>query len=78
MWGDYLFINYHTITNYILIIYMLSNLDHVLRVVSQNRISDGNLISTLPTQNVKIKVCSKNNCYFQFFPKVFIYLSITL
>ena len=38
----YLFINYNTITNYILIIYKLSNLDHVLSVVSQARVSDGN------------------------------------
>ena len=29
----YLFINYNTITNYILILYELSNLDHVLGVV---------------------------------------------
>ena len=38
----YLFINYNTITNYILIIYELSNFDHVLCVVSQTRISGGN------------------------------------
>ena len=38
----YLFINYNTITNYILIIYELSNFDHVLSVVSQTRVSGGN------------------------------------
>ena len=38
----YIFINYNTITNYILIIYRLSNLDHTLVVVSQTRVSDGN------------------------------------
>ena len=32
----YLFINYNTITNYILIIYELSNLDHVLGVVADH------------------------------------------
>ena len=38
-----LFINYNAITNYILIIYELSNLDHVDHgVMSQIRISDGN------------------------------------
>ena len=35
-----LFINYNTITNYILIIYELSNLNHTLGVVSQTRVSD--------------------------------------
>ena len=34
-----LFINYNTITNYILIIYELSNFDHVLGVVLQTRVS---------------------------------------
>ena len=34
--------NTNTITNYILIIYELSNFDHVLGVVSQTRVSDGN------------------------------------
>ena len=38
----YLFINYNTITNYILITYELSNFDHVLGVVSQTIISAGN------------------------------------
>ena len=38
----YLFINYNTITNYILIIYELSNIDHLLGVVSQTRVSGGN------------------------------------
>ena len=38
----YLFINYNTITKYILIIYELSNFDHLLGVVSQTRVSDGN------------------------------------
>ena len=38
----YLFINYNTITNYILIIYELSNLDHTLGIVSQTRVSGGN------------------------------------
>ena len=38
----YLFINYKTITNYILISYELSNFDHVLGVVSQTRVSGGN------------------------------------
>ena len=38
----YLFINYNTITNYILIIYELSNFDHLLGVVSQTRDSGGN------------------------------------
>ena len=37
-----LFINYNTITNYILIIYELSNFDHLLGVVSQTRVSSGN------------------------------------
>ena len=37
-----LFINYNTITNYILILYDLSNLDHVLGVVPQTRVSGGN------------------------------------
>ena len=37
-----LFTNYNTITNYILIIYELSNLDHVLVVVSEIRVSGGN------------------------------------
>ena len=39
-----LFIYYNTITNYILIIYELSNFDHVLGVVSQTRVSGGNRI----------------------------------
>ena len=39
---EYLFINYNKITNYILIIYKLSNLDHVLGIVSQTRVSGGN------------------------------------
>ena len=38
----YLFINYNTITNYILIIYQLCNFDRVLDTVSQIRVSDGN------------------------------------
>ena len=38
----YLFINYNTITNYILIIYELSNLDYLLGIVSQTRDSGGN------------------------------------
>ena len=38
----YLFINNNTITNYTLIIYELSNLDHTLGVVSQTRASSGN------------------------------------
>ena len=38
----YLFINYNTITNYILIIYELNNFDYVLGVVSQTRVSVGN------------------------------------
>ena len=33
---------YNTITNYILIIYELSNFDHLLGVVSQTRVSGGN------------------------------------
>ena len=37
-----LFINYNTITNYILIIYELNNFDHVFGVVSQTRVSGGN------------------------------------
>ena len=32
----YLFINYNTITNYILIIYELSNFDHLLGVVHRS------------------------------------------
>ena len=40
----YLFINYNTNTNYIPIIYELSNFDHVLGVVSQTRVSGGNRI----------------------------------
>ena len=35
-------INYNTITNYILIIYELSNFDHVFGVVSQTKVSGGN------------------------------------
>ena len=38
----YLFINYNTTTNYIIIIYELSNFDHLLGVVSQIRVSGGN------------------------------------
>ena len=38
----YLHINYNTITNCVLIIYELSNFDHVLGVVSQTRVSSGN------------------------------------
>ena len=38
----YLFINYNTITNYILIIYELSNFDHLLGVESQTRVSGRN------------------------------------
>ena len=38
----HLFIYYNTITNYILIIYELTNFDHVLGVVSQTTVSDGN------------------------------------
>ena len=38
----YLFINYNTITNYILIIFELSNFNHMLGVVSQTRVSGGN------------------------------------
>ena len=38
----YLFINYNIITNYIIIIYKLSNFDHVLGVVSQTRVYGGN------------------------------------
>ena len=37
----YLFINYNTITYYILIICKLSNFDHMLGVVSQTRVSGG-------------------------------------
>ena len=37
-----IFFNYNTITNYILIIYELSNLDHTLGVVSQIRVSGRN------------------------------------
>ena len=40
----FLFINYNTITNYILIIYELSNFDHLFGVVSQTRDSGGNWI----------------------------------
>ena len=42
----HLFINYNTITNYtrILIIYELSNFDHMFGVVSQTRDSGGNRI----------------------------------
>ena len=38
----YLFIYYNTITNYILILYELSNFDHAHRVVPQTRVSGGN------------------------------------
>ena len=38
----YLFINYKTITKYILIVYELSTFDHVVGVVSQTRVSGGN------------------------------------
>ena len=38
----YLFINYNAITNYILIIYELSNFDHLIGVMSQARVSGGN------------------------------------
>ena len=41
-YNKYLFINYNTITNYILIIYELSNFVHVLGVMSQTRVSGGN------------------------------------
>ena len=37
-----LFINYNTITNYIIILYEMSNFDHVIGVVSQTRVSRGN------------------------------------
>ena len=37
----YLFTKYNKITNYILIIYELSNFDHLLGVVSQTRVSGG-------------------------------------
>ena len=47
----YLFINYNTITNYILIIYELSNLDHVLSVVSQTRLSGKNRIHIPPANS---------------------------
>ena len=38
----YLFINCNTITNYILIIYELSNFDHMLGVMSQTRVFSEN------------------------------------
>ena len=38
----YLFVYYNTITNYILIMYELSNFHHVLGVVSQTRVSGEN------------------------------------
>ena len=42
----YLYIHYNTITNYIVFIYIfyLYNFDHVLGVVSQTRVTDGNRI----------------------------------
>ena len=40
----YLFNNYNTITNYIVIIYELNNFNHVFGVVSQTRVSGGNRI----------------------------------
>ena len=40
----YLSINYNIIANYILIIYDMSNFDHVLCVVSQTKVSGGNWI----------------------------------
>ena len=39
---EYLFINYNTITNYILITYELSNFDHVFGEVLQTRVFGGN------------------------------------
>ena len=39
---DYLFINYNTFTNYILIVYELNYFDHVLDVASQTRVTGGN------------------------------------
>ena len=38
----FLFINYNTTTNYIVIIYVPSNFDHVLGVETQTRHSGGN------------------------------------
>ena len=38
----FLYINYNTITNYILIIYEMSNFNHVFGVASQTRVSGGN------------------------------------
>ena len=45
--GYNLFIYYNIITNYILIIYELSNLDHVLGVVLQTRVAGGHQINDL-------------------------------
>ena len=38
----YLFINYNTITYYIVIIFYINNFDHELGAVSQTRVSGGN------------------------------------
>ena len=48
----YLFINYNTITNYIPIIYELSNFDHMLGVVSQTTDSGGTRTNNLHTNNL--------------------------
>ena len=40
----YIYVSYNTIANYFLIVYELSNLDHLLGVVSQTKVSGGNRI----------------------------------
>ena len=57
----YLFINYNTITNYILIIYKLNNFDYELGVVSQTRVSGGNRthdphVNSLPGHSKKMEI----------------------
>ena len=56
------FLNYNTITNYILIIYELSNFAHLLGVASQNRVSGGNRTNDPHTNGVffSTKKCALN------------------
>ena len=51
---NYLFISYNTIINYILIIYELSNCDHVVGIVSQNRVSDGSRTQDFHTNSLAL------------------------
>ena len=76
----YLFINYNTITNYILIIYEMSNIDHLLGVVSQTRVSGGNRndMKSFFFQSFKLSF-QCNLCNYRFYlklPSHFIYSNI--